>query len=133
MSEQHKVKVAAALAAAAQREAQHILDETGGAQAVVVATMDGFDIATALRARIDPHRIAALASSIAAIGEVVSVEAKLGKARSVTVDTDGGFAVVFSVARVDTPLVINVIAGPGALVGEVNYRAAAAARALAAA
>ncbi len=114
----------------AQREAQAIHDEISGVTAVVVATVDGFDVASVVRNGLDPARISALASSIAAIGQVVSVEARLGRNRSVTIATDSGFAVIFSVHRSDLDLVINVIANEDAVVGQVNYRTAAAAKAL---
>ena len=101
-----------------------------GVRAVVIATSDGFDIAVAAHAEVDAQRIAALASSMAAIGAVVSTEAGLGRSTSVTVGTDNGFAVVYAATHQGLGLVINVIAGPDALLGQVNYRTAAAARLL---
>ena len=74
-----------------------------------------------------------MASSIAAISAVVSQEASLGRNKSVTIDTEAGFAVVHSVYREDAELVIIVIAQGGALLGQVNYRVAQFARALASA
>ncbi len=115
----------------AQIEAQAMFDDISGVVAVIVATVDGFDIASVVRSHVDPARIAALASSIAAIGEVVSTEARLGRCRSVIVDTESGFSVIFNVLRDDIALVINVIAGPEALVGQVNYRTTEAMRRLA--
>ncbi len=122
-----------AILAIAQREAQGILDDVAGVAAVVIATVDGFDVASVVRNGLDATRIAALASSIAAIGEVVSGEAKLGRNKSVTVDTDNGVAAIYSVHRNDVGLVINVVASGDAIIAQVNYRTAAAARALAAA
>lgn len=114
----------------AAQQAQGILDDISGVAAVVVATVDGFDVASVVRNGLDPARIAALASSIAAIGEVVATEARLGRNKSVTIDTEAGFAVIYSVHRQDLSLVINVIATSEALVGQVNYHTAAAARSL---
>lgn len=117
----------------AQREAQAMLDEVEGVTAVVVASIDGFDIASAVRGEGDPSRIAAMASSISAISAVVSHEVTLGRNRSVTIDTEAGFAVVYAVHRPDSEMIVNVIAGSGALLGQVAYRAAQMARALASA
>jgi predicted regulator of Ras-like GTPase activity (Roadblock/LC7/MglB family) len=114
----------------ATKEALAILNDISGVAAVVIATVDGFDVASEVRNGLDPARIAALASSIAAIGEVVATEARLGRNKSVTIDTEAGFAVIYSVHRRDIGLVINVIATSEALIGQVNYRTAAAARAL---
>ncbi len=131
MSQVADVNLAPHVKALAESEAQAMFDEISGVVAVIVATVDGFDIASVVRSHVDPARIAALASSIAAIGEVVSTEARLGRCRSVIVDTESGFSVIFNVLRDDIPLVINVIAGPGALVGQVNYRTTEAMRRLA--
>lgn len=115
---------------AAQREAQALLDETAGVTAVVVSTTDGFDIAAATTRSVDAGRIAALASSISSIGEVVSSEANLGKALSVTVETSDGFALAQGIAHGELPMVMMVMAGQGAILAQAKYRAAAAARTL---
>ena len=130
MSDQGASNVSESLRALARNEAEAIARDVDGIRAVVIATADGFDIATAERAPVDPKRIAALASSMAAIGAVVSSECGLGRSSSVTVGTDNGFAVVYTTTHNGIALVINVIAGPGALLGQVNYRTAAAARTL---
>lgn len=118
------------VSAAATAQADSIISELTGVTAVVIATIDGFDVACALRRAVDASRIAALASSIAAIGEVVSSEAGLGTSRCVTVETDAGFAVAHRVARADIAMVVKVLGGPDAVLGQVKYRAAAAAAAL---
>ena len=112
----------------AAREAQNFLDEVNGVTAVVIATVDGFDVASAMRAG-DAARVAAMASSISAISSVVSQEANLGRNKSVTIDT--AFAMVYSVHRDDAELVINVIADGSAILGQVAYRIAQFARTLA--
>lgn len=121
----------ASLKLLAQCEAELILKEVEGVQAVVIATIDGFDVASAIQTALDAPRLAALASSIAAIGDVVSKEARLGDTKSVTVDTTAGVAMIFTVRRVDVSLVVNVIADSRALFGQIAYRTAAAARLLA--
>ena len=59
---------------------------------------------------------------------MVSQEAGLGRSKSVTIDTDSGFAMVYSVARDDAELIINIIANGNAMLGQVAYRAAEFAR-----
>lgn len=125
-----KLKLAPTAKVMAAREAETILNEVGGVTAVVVATVDGFDIASAMRQG-DAARIAAMASSISAISSVVSQEAALGRNKSVTIDTESGFAVVYSVHRPDSDLVINVIADGSAILGQVSYRTAQFAKTLA--
>ena len=114
----------------AAREAQNFLDEANAVTALVIATVDGFDVASPMRAG-DAPRVAAMASSISAISSVVSQEANLGRNKSVTIDTESGFAMVYSVHRDDAELVINVIADGSAILGQVAYRIAQFARTLA--
>lgn len=120
-----------AVVSCADRGSRQMLDEVDGVEAVVVASIDGFDLSSAIRGSLDPARIAAMASSIAAIGGVVSQEASLGRGKSVTIDTDRGFAVVYTVERSDLQLVIVAIGGSGAMLAQVIYRSAQFARELA--
>ncbi len=119
-----------AVKALARSEAQKVMNELTGVTAVVVATEDGFDVASVVSANLDAGRIAAMASSISAISTVVSQEAGLGRNRSVTIDTESGFAMVYSVHRSDAALVINVIADSRAILAQVNYRTSQMARSL---
>jgi len=115
-----------------QNEAERLLQEVLGVAAVVVATSDGFDVASAMKQG-DPTRVAAMASSIFAISAVVSQEASLGRSRSVTIDTEEGFAIVHSVYRPNADLVISVIADADAILGQVAYQVSQFARSLASA
>lgn len=125
-----KINLAPSAKVIASREAENMLSEVDGVTAVVIATLDGFDVASAMRHG-DPARVAAMASSISAISSVVSQEASLSRNKSVTIDTESGFAVVFSVHRPDADLVINVIADGSAILGQVAYRTAQFAKTLA--
>lgn len=117
------------VAAVAKREAKRMLEEVKGMTAVVVATLDGFDVASAMNNG-EADRVAAMASSIAAISAVVSEEAELGRSKSVTIATEGGFALVYSIYRDDMELVAILIANGQAVLGQANYSAAQLARKL---
>lgn len=106
----------------ATQETAAFLNEIAGMNAVVVASVDGFDVASALK-KGEAARIAALASSISAISAVVSQEASLGTEKSVTIATHDGFAVVFSAPRKDADLFVIAIASGQAILGQVSYRA----------
>jgi hypothetical protein len=102
----------------ARHEAEHLLGEVGGARAVVVATTDGFDVAHARRQDgIEASRMAALASSIAALGQVVAHEAGLGSSRCMILEADAGYVIVRSVPRPDHPLVIKLLIDRSGLLG----------------
>ncbi|KQW55396.1 roadblock/LC7 domain-containing protein [Variovorax sp. Root411] len=115
----------------AQREVQKLVDELSGVTAAVIATVDGFDVASATTGDTDPARVAAMASSIVAISSVVAEEARLGRKESVMIRTESGFAVFYSVHHRDGELVINVLARDNAVPALVAYRAAQLAKSLA--
>ncbi len=124
------MKIPHALKLRAAAEARRVLDDVSGIASVVIATPDGFEIASAALRDFEPSRIAAMASSIAAIGAVVSQEARLGRCKCITVATDNGFALVSPVHSGETELVVNVIADAGAVLAQVMYRTAACVRLL---
>ena len=105
----------------ASQLATSFVKDISGVSAVVVASVDGFAIASAFHGGNDADRIAAMASSISAIGSVVAMEAGLGAYRSVTINTDAGFVVVQAIARDDLELVVSVIAN-AAILAQVLHR-----------
>lgn len=114
----------------ASREVQKIAKELHGVSSVVIATVDGFDIASIGLDEEDPGRIAAMASSVSAIGSVISQEESLGRSRSVTIATDTGFAYLSCAYLPDQTLILNVIADQDAVLGQVAYRCAESVRRL---
>lgn len=127
----NKTKLPESIKALALNEATKLADEVAGITAVVIASVDGFDVASVIRGGADAARVAAMASSISAISTVASQEAGLGRNKCVTIDTESGFAVFYSVHRPDIELVINVIADSSAILAQVSYRTAQLARLLA--
>ncbi len=106
------------------------LQELSGVIAIVIASADGFDIASSVSGDVDAARIAAMASSISAIGAVVAQEGKLGQCRQITVNTKDGFVHVARVDRPDGELVLSVMAQASAVLALVAYSAAGQVRAL---
>lgn len=107
---------------AANDECNKFLDEQNGILAVVVASIDGFDVASGVSRDLDPSRIAAMASSIAAIGSVVTQEVHLGASKSVTVNTEDGFVYICYLELAGASYVINVVADKSAILAQVIYR-----------
>lgn len=107
----------------AAQELQAMIDAAVGIRTAVLATVDGFAVASAQVDRSDPSRIAALASSIASIGSVATQEAGLGRCASVTLNTDQGFAVVRQMRWHTHDLVLIGISDGQALLAQVMYQA----------
>ena len=107
----------------ANRKAQDALDAGLGVQAVVLATVDGFSVASAMSGAADPARIAALASSIASIGSVATQEAGLGRCTNLVLNTEQGFAVVRQFILEKKELVLILVADGSSLLAQVMYQA----------
>ena len=106
-----------------RQSAQAAMASEVGLEAVVVATIDGFEIVSAVSGPAQPERIAALASSIASIGSVATQEAGLGHCSNMILNTERGFAVVRQFEIVKREVVMIVVADGFGLLAQVMYRA----------
>lgn len=106
----------------ASRKAREALDADLGITAVVLATVDGFAVSSAMRFGTDASLIAALASSIASIGSVAAQEAGLGRCTSLTLNTERGFAVLRHLTVDDMELVLIMVADGSGLLAQVMYQ-----------
>lgn len=103
----------------AQRAADALMADVNGARAVLVATPDGFDLAHAGALPLDPGRLAAMVSSMAALGDAASGEAAIGQPHCMVVDASAGRLVMRSVQWRGEPMVVVLLADTGALLGMV--------------
>jgi predicted regulator of Ras-like GTPase activity (Roadblock/LC7/MglB family) len=78
----------------ARQTAQALFAEVDGARAVVIATADGFDLAHAGHQTIDPARLAAMVSSVSALGDAASRETGIGTPRYLVIESSEGRLVV---------------------------------------
>lgn len=78
------------LGSTAQRVAQALVHELEGPSLALIATPDGFALGHAGTRDVDPARLAALVSSMAALGDAASRETGIGDARSLVVDSHQG-------------------------------------------
>lgn len=120
------------LIALGKRVADELLDKLGDARAVLVATEDGFELAYAMRDAIEPARLAAMTSSIAAIGDIASREAGIGQTRCFVLEASEGFLVMRSAQHQQFKLVLTALARRGALLGMVMNAVNESSKALAA-
>jgi len=126
MTALEKIAPAAALAAG------DLLSRLKGARAIVVATEDGFEVACASLESIDAGRLSAITSSMAAIGEVVSLETGIGTVRCLMVEADDGYLVMRATRRDGIGLVVAALVGREVLLGLVAHAVGEMARGLAA-
>jgi uncharacterized protein len=126
------MKVSSALSKATKNQADALMNEISGALAVIFSSSDGFDVASSARSPDQVVRMAAMASSIAAIGSVIGQETMLGNHRGITVAVERGYVVMVEVPHPNTPMILSVVADHTAVLGQLNYLAREAANAIAA-
>lgn len=107
----------------AKQKAKSMIESDSDIEAAVLATTDGFSVASAISNNSDADRIAALASSISTIGAIATQEAGLGRCSSVILNTEKGFAVVRQFSFKDKDLVLIAVAGSQAMLAKVMYSA----------
>ncbi|MES2512307.1 MAG: hypothetical protein V4625_20455 [Pseudomonadota bacterium] len=120
----NNVKQAAAVAV------NEVMDKVKGAKAAVVSTEDGFEVASRIENTTEIARLSALASSMAALGAIVGEEGRLGACHKVIIEAAGGHIVMVQAHRNDVSLVLSVVAGQDAIIGQILYFAGQATRAL---
>jgi predicted regulator of Ras-like GTPase activity (Roadblock/LC7/MglB family) len=122
MTIKHFEKINTTLQLQMQQELQALSDGTSGVVALVLATVDGFSIASVASETMDTSRIAALASSMSAIGQVAANETQLGSCKSLTIDTSEGFMCVFAMQIKNLDLVLTVLANSQSILAQVIYK-----------
>lgn len=114
------------------REVEHIVNEGKGIVSVIVATADGIKVAgRSTQSGFDESKLAAIASSIGAIGAVVGDEANLGACHGVIVQAQRGYALIVEIQHSHVPMIMSVVADSTAVLGQVSYLAREAAAAIA--
>lgn len=95
---------------------------TAGVRAAVLAERSGVKLASApLSADASPHLLAAMSSSVLAIGAAMLDDAGLGACEDMVIESDTGMIVLLRVA--DSELLLSVVTDRGAMLGEVLWAA----------
>lgn len=117
-----------------QRACDQALDvlmlEVKGIKAVVVSTEDGFEVAARVENTAQVARLSAMASSLAALGAMAGEESRLGVCESLVMEAADGFIAIRQVRRADVSLIVSVVTGRDAVVGQVLYFSKKAAQSL---
>lgn len=116
----------------AARAVEKIMADVTGTVSALIATADGFQVASNISDTAQVAKISAMASSIAAIGSVVGEESKTGAHKSITIEAENGFVVMVDIAHTTTPMILTVVTNKSAVLGQLLYAAREAASALSA-
>lgn len=110
-----------------------IMREVKGVRAVVIATEDGFELASRVENAAEVSRLSAMASSMAALGAIAGEESRVGACDNVVIAAANGHIAMRQVRRRDVSLVVSVVASREGIVGQMLYFSRQACRALEAA
>jgi len=113
---------------ATEAATDQLMQDIKGIKAVLVSTEDGFEVSARVENTAQVARLSAMASSLAALGAMAGEESQLGACNSLVMEASDGFIAIVQVRRHDVSLILSVIAGKNAVVGQVLYFSKQAAR-----
>lgn len=125
------VKIDPILQARAKFAVENLTSELKAVKAALVATEDGFEVASQADANTQTSRLSAMASSFSALGTLVGDESQLGLCNNVVIDAAEGFIVIFQIRNPKQALTLCVVAGHECLMGQLLYLSKQAAQSLA--
>lgn len=104
------------------RLAQRLLNDIDGAACVLIASEDGLSCAHASRGAVDADRLAAIVSSLGALGSAAALATGAGPLQCLVVEGDAG-RVVARTAHVDgQPVLVAVCCDTRATLGMVRVQ-----------
>lgn len=124
LDQRNRLKIAADIAIA------RLLADIKGLKAVVVSTEDGFEVSAYTENTAQTSRLAAMASSLTALCNIAGEESKLGDCDHLIISAQNGHILMIQVPNQQTNMILSVIAGQDAIIGQAIYFLRVAARAL---
>lgn len=101
---------------------QEMVSQTANVDSGVIATSDGLCVVASDAEQEQNEKLAAMASSLSALGEAVATEVSQGQCISVTVDASNAKIFVLNLTEAP-PLTLMLVSNNKALVGEIVYAA----------
>ncbi|MGJ7570126.1 roadblock/LC7 domain-containing protein [Variovorax sp. RB2P76] len=106
---------------AAESAIDTLMREIKGVKAVVISTEDGLELAARAENTAQVSRLSAIASSLAALGAVAGEESDLGDCANVTIEATHGHILMLQARHPEMTLIVSVVAGKEAIIGQVLY------------
>ena len=102
---------------------RQLVSDTPGVESACLVTGDGFEIAAALNKGSSASRLAAMTSSMHALGSAVTGELKLKECKSVIVDGETGTVVMVRVPSNHAEMMLAVTCGKRGTIGGILFAA----------
>jgi len=90
-----------------------LVEKAQGLEAATISSIDGFQIAAVLPESKSVGKMAAMSSSLHALGHAIAREAKRGTCRQLVVQSTEGCIVVLEIPQQNPPLLLNLITQNG--------------------
>lgn len=107
----------------AQKQLEALGQATPGVVSAVLLSADGFEVAALQLGKGGAARLAAMGSSLSAIGSAIAKEAGIVDCRRMIIEADSGTVVIMSVPDAKPPMSLAVVAGDGAVLGRLLWAA----------
>jgi uncharacterized protein len=106
---------------AAQRAVDTVMREVSGSRAAVVSTEDGFELAAAVESTAQVARLSAMASALSALGAIAGEESQLGACDNIMIEANEGYILMLQARRPDITVILSIVTGRNAVMGQALY------------
>lgn len=110
---------------------QDLVEKARGLDAAVISSIDGFQIAAVIPNQKSVGKIAAMSSSLHALGQAMAREVQRGHCEQLIVHGQMGSIVVLEIPGQDPPLLLNLVTQPGIDLARLDQVAKACAQRIA--
>ncbi len=106
---------------AAKEVLHNLIHATSGIDGVLLATTDGFEVSSIFQKDYDAGKLSAVGSSILALVQALTNEAKLTGCRSVILDAQDGKIMISAVPNNNQPMIVIVVTKQQVLLGQIMH------------
>ncbi len=107
----------------AQKHLESFAQMTPGVMSAVLLSADGFEVASPQVGRGGAARLAAMGSSLSAIGSAIAKEAGIVECSRMIIESDSGTVVIMNIPDARPPLSLAIVAGDGGVLGQLLWAA----------
>lgn len=107
----------------AQKQLEALAQSTPGVVSVVLLSSDGFEVASLQVGSAGAARLAAMGSSLSAIGSAIAREAGIVECKRMIIESDSGVVIVMGIPDARPPLSLAVIAREDCVLGQLLWAA----------
>lgn len=98
-----------------------LVHSTTGVDGVLLASTDGFEVASIFQKNYDGNKLSAVGSSILALVQALTNEAQLTGCRSVILDAENGKIMISAVPNAHQPMILIVVTRQQVLLGQIMH------------